>query len=406
MKRFNEFPVPEVSAFLVGSLLWIAAACAHADTLVEKPAGKDGYRFETALSIGGPDAGDEAYFYERYGSVDVDAASDGSVYVLDNGNVRIQVFDAKGDWKRSLGAEGEGPGEFRMMAGFSVNAAGDVAVLDMGQGRVTVLDSNGGLLYDVAGNFGVEDLLLLDDRTVLVSYGKVGPAKVEAYGPDGKRRWQAGAGSAPHGGRQVNIQLDRQTIAPRLVAFAGGRVARAPVGEYRLETYGADGAEGAVYVRPFERRKISEEDMAPPQNADGEEAEPVVIMIRQDAGGAHGGGGDGGGDGGKRQWTAGDDGGEEMHIDMDDIRSFMPEFHPDTRGLLAWPDGRVWVVTAEDGRAGTVTDEWSADGQWARRFSIPEVYDEMRVGRDGRLYGVTHDDDGYPTVHRLDVDRS
>jgi hypothetical protein len=51
-----------------------------------------------------------------------------------------------------------------------------------------------------------------------------------------------------------------------------------------------------------------------------------------------------------------------------------------------------------------VVDEWSADGTWERRFTMPSEYDWVCLGRDGRVYAVTHDEDDYPSVHRLVVE--
>jgi hypothetical protein len=34
---------------------------------------------------------------------------------------------------------------------------------------------------------------------------------------------------------------------------------------------------------------------------------------------------------------------------------------------------------------------------------VPAEYEWFEVGRDGALYGVTHDDDDYPTIHRVSV---
>jgi hypothetical protein len=52
-----------------------------------------------------------------------------------------------------------------------------------------------------------------------------------------------------------------------------------------------------------------------------------------------------------------------------------------------------------------ITDEWSADGRLLRQFPLTKEYRFYRVGRDGALYGVTHDEDDYPIVHRLAVER-
>jgi hypothetical protein len=166
--------------------------------------------------------------------------------------------------------------------------------------------------------------------------------------------------------------------------------------------YSAKGEELAAFTRAFERRAITPEDMAPPKK-DGEEgAKPKMIMIKRTEGGDDGGA-PGGGGGGGAKWNTGGENEETMEFSMDKLAEFLPKHHPDTRGVLAWPDGRVWILTAKDDRGGVETDEWSADGKWLRRFTVPEEYDWLKVGRDGALYGVTHDEDDYPTVHRIAV---
>jgi hypothetical protein len=367
--------------------------------MAEGPSRSGGYSFQSTVAIGGAEADDDAFFYEKFGPISVDADAAGHVYVLDPGNVRIQVFDSSGNLLRSLGAEGEGPGEFQIMARMSVNGSGAVAVSDMGLGRVSILDTHGELVRDQVTGGMIDDIVLCDDGTLLLGYGKIGPASVEAYGPDGTRLWSAGAGETMKGGKMVNIQLDRQTVAPRLEILGDGRSFRAPQGTYVVQAFGADGSDAAAFARAFDRRKITEEEMFPPP-ADGEEdSGPQIVMIKRSHGGS------GGGSAVATSEDAGwkDEQGESMTIDSDRMRKYMPEFHPDTRGILAWPDGRIWVVTAHDERKGMVTDEWSADGEYLRRFEIPREYEWLRVGSDGSLYGVSHDDDDYPSAHRIEV---
>lgn len=366
--------------------------------VVDKPEGTGGYAMKSTLDIGGADAPDESFFYEKFGGVSVDADGAGNVYVLDNGNARIQVFGPDGRFVRSIGSEGEGPGEFQIPGRFTVNAAGDVAVFDMGQARVSVLDRTGALKWDAVTE-EVGDLAFTDSGLLLLGYGKRGPAQVEAYDASGKKVWSAGE-NTPTGHRFVEVRLEREQIAPRL-GFVKSECFRAPQGEYLLQVFSPKGDELASFSRPFERQEITPEDMAP-KTKDGEDEEPKMIMIKRTEGGA-GGGSPGAAGGGSAKWSAHGDGDQEMTITMDNLADFMPKHHPDTRGVLAWPDGRVWVLTAKDEHGGVVTDEWSSDGHWMRRFAVPEEYDWLNVGRDGALYGVTHDDDDYPTVHRIAV---
>lgn len=69
--------------------------------------------------------GDDAN-YAFYRPLDLGVDDDGRIYVFDSGNARIQVFDASGNYLRSIGREGSGPGEFD--GGGRIAVAGDTLV--------------------------------------------------------------------------------------------------------------------------------------------------------------------------------------------------------------------------------------------------------------------------------------
>lgn len=78
------------------------------------------------LSIGGAAAeGDYAFAQVRQVAVD-DA---GAIYVLDDQASHVKVFDASGDYLRTIGRKGQGPGELEFPMTLSLNrAAGELAV--------------------------------------------------------------------------------------------------------------------------------------------------------------------------------------------------------------------------------------------------------------------------------------
>src|SRR5262249_39785275 len=101
--------------------------------------------------------------------------------------------------------------------------------------------------------------------------------------------------------------------------------------------------------------------------------------------------------------NAGCDASQTLSLNMDDLQKMIPKFSPDIRGLLAWADGRLWVVTSTDDGDTMIADEWTPRGDYSKRFTVPARYSRLRVGADGKLYGVTHDKDEYVIVQRLDV---
>jgi len=109
--------------------------------------------------------------YRFYGLSDLAVDSSGRMYVLDGGNHRVQVFDHSGDYLRTLGREGQGPGE--LAGGSLVTVAGDrVVVWDFRNQRLSVWDLEGDHLADVrlAPDQHPNDLLGTDTGALVVRH--------------------------------------------------------------------------------------------------------------------------------------------------------------------------------------------------------------------------------------------
>ncbi len=96
---------------------------------------------------------------------------DGHFYVLDRGNQRIAVFDQAGEYVRSFGRSGSGPGEFTDPRLFSI-FNNKVAVLDTRIYRVSIFNVNGTFLESFSyqmSELKLEIHLTAEDNLVLVS---------------------------------------------------------------------------------------------------------------------------------------------------------------------------------------------------------------------------------------------
>lgn len=71
---------------------------------------------------------------------------DGRLYVTDQMNFRIQVFERNGTFVRSIGAPGDGPGTFARVKGVAVDRHNRVYVTDAAFSNVQVFDAEGRLL--------------------------------------------------------------------------------------------------------------------------------------------------------------------------------------------------------------------------------------------------------------------
>ena len=68
----------------------------------------------------------------------------GNIYVADGyGNARIAKYEPSGRYIKSWGHRGTAPGEFNVVHGIAIDAQGDVYVADEGNRRVQVFDSDG-----------------------------------------------------------------------------------------------------------------------------------------------------------------------------------------------------------------------------------------------------------------------
>ena len=73
--------------------------------------------------------------------------SDGNIYITDGYiNSRVAKYDKNGDWVKSWGEKGTGPGQFRMPHAIVIDRNNNVYVADRSNRRVQVFDTDGKFL--------------------------------------------------------------------------------------------------------------------------------------------------------------------------------------------------------------------------------------------------------------------
>ncbi len=77
---------------------------------------------------------------------------EGSLYVADWRNDRIQKLDASGSFQAQWGAPGDGTGQFNRPAGLAVDNEGNLYIADWGNERVQVLSQRGEFLGEFRGD--------------------------------------------------------------------------------------------------------------------------------------------------------------------------------------------------------------------------------------------------------------
>lgn len=151
---------PGFGAALLGLLL-AAGACGDAASRDEAGAGLEGpdrtlaLQAEPLYEVGGFDAPDWATFGD-VGRVAFDA--DGYLYLLDTQVDQVTLVSPEGEFVRTIGSSGEGPGEIRGAFSMTVMPDGRVVISDLGHQALVVYDREGNWLGNVPLDVGEEGL--------------------------------------------------------------------------------------------------------------------------------------------------------------------------------------------------------------------------------------------------------
>jgi uncharacterized protein (TIGR03663 family) len=129
------------------------------------------------------------------GARGIAVSADGSVFVADQGNNRIQKFDPNGKFLLKWGSKGQGDGQFDSPSGIAVDKTGNVWVSDLWNHRVQEFDPNGKFLLkfgsyaNATGQsqpgkfFGPRYLAVGPDGNVYVT--DTGNKRIQKFKPDG-----------------------------------------------------------------------------------------------------------------------------------------------------------------------------------------------------------------------------
>ena len=136
---------------------------------------------------------------EFNGPAGIAAGPDGSIYVVEQHNARVQRFTAEGDYVGQWGSHGNGPGQFNLPWGAATDGAGNVYVADWRNDRIQKFTADGEFLAafgssgDGEGQFQRPTSVAVDGEGLHIR-GRLGQ--------------RAGAGSRP-GGRLPTVAAGR-----------------------------------------------------------------------------------------------------------------------------------------------------------------------------------------------------
>lgn len=100
--------------------------------------------FEEDLSIGGNDEKGNIVLFRPGRFIIVDQNE--NIYIIDNQDQAIKVFDPNGKYLRTIGRRGEGPGEFKSIQDHAFLPDGRLLVMDYSAHRSSFFDSSGNFI--------------------------------------------------------------------------------------------------------------------------------------------------------------------------------------------------------------------------------------------------------------------
>jgi hypothetical protein len=247
----------------------------------------------TQLFAIGAEDGEDWELLSRVSGVSFDARD--NLYVLDAGNSRVLVFDAKGKFVRKIGKKGAGPGELISPVGLALTKDGYVAVTDLGRAGVSLFKTDGSfvkniMLGDSLGFPAIQNGTLAHPTAGVVIRGTGRRPMMRADNtaqlgaPTGPREspimWLPVSGAArklhaitlpsvtpkvTEGGggnsRQVSIRFSPPAFDAQVLwgVLPSGTVAVADETAYRVKLI-SNGNVTSIIERPFAARKVTERD--------------------------------------------------------------------------------------------------------------------------------------------------
>jgi hypothetical protein len=295
----------------------------------------------------------------------------GNTYLLDSVLSSIYVVDAAGEITRTIGGEGDGPGEFRFAQELIFLPNGDVGIMEMMPGKIVVVDREGTPRPSFALGEGGQGLMNhlqhIDANGDAVLIGKVvttfgeGSATtnytLSSYDAEGSeqavlmenKEVQSGGNISLNIGGGDNEFTSNFTLCPdgRVVVFQKAK-------EYRLDVFDAAGAQQGIIRRDYKSVRRSDKSLAA--------AHKQAEEMRERFGG---------------------------NLEME-----VEEYARDISDVIARPDGEIWVVNSQGDKECPeqslgLFDVFDESGRYSRRVRIEADYDSERDNFcliDDRLY--------------------
>lgn len=370
----------------------------------------------TALWAVGTDEGESWEMFASISNMAFDAND--NLYVLDQGNARVLVFDREGTFVRQFGKQGGGPGEFQYPAALNITRDGAIVVYDMMRRGYSVFDAAGNYVDHIAapadygtprpdemfahplGGVIARAMPAIRIESGVPEDSMPSPVFHQLMGEESTARTVYQFMMAPPnvstrdagGGRQMRmVAFSRPTFAvdPSWGVLPDGRLAISSDLDYRIAVTDPSGAVQSVLTRPIRGRQVTRRDQNDARDQRRREMKEgggpggmrvttssagATAFVRTGAGGVSAGG----------SLT-------DEQIDAAIAQMTFAETIPAIQRVSVDPTGRIWVRRSA-GRVGgdEPIDLIAADGRYIGTLNGQEV--PMAVSRSGLAAWIEKND--------------
>ena len=331
---------------------------------------------EEDLSIGGEDAeGDVILFSPQFYLAD----GTGRIWIGERQDQSFKVFDSDGNFLKTVGAKGDGPGEFQSLAYCGFTPDGRLVVSDFQARRTSLFDGEGNFLSDfkwrnmlsrlhlIKENSFVSDELIYEDRAdeprLYIRELDYEGKELRTYGEFTMPR--------PKSVRVGNVVMGMSIPQSPASVFAGDGqrewLYHCLNSSYSIEVFDADGKLFRVISRPYVLQPFTSEEKDEFRRRYDSSPNPEF---------------------------------QKLVRDME-----LPSFKTVTDRMLVDDQGNLWVVTKEtrhnSGKIQTAVDVFNSEGRYEARIwldFLPGLY------KSGKIYRLYEDEEtGYRTLKRYRV---
>ncbi len=317
--------------------------------------GEDVFVLEEELTIGEVEGREEYMFQQIYNLV---VAENGDIYILDYKAQHVKVFDRDGQYLRTIGRPGQGPGELFLARILVLTTRGEVAIQNIN--NISYFSREGEFLRSTPLTKGRILTIDIDDFGNIFGYsieGDKGVYELKKYDPEFNELFSLGTSPLPTAETQKTGKRNAFFTLLRWDLINGDQVVTGyPEEGYLLKIFNAEG----ILIRKIEKDytplEITKEDF----EAEKEDYPPELSQ-----------------------------------------GLYAPKHFPPFRTLRSDDEGRIWVFTSKKTADGerVYWDVFDAEGKYIFEVALkasPRIF-------NNKMYAIEEDEDGYQYVKRYRI---